>query len=109
MYASSHAKEEVEAPTASVFWRVFVLAVFMLIFSIPFIILLSMSYRDCDTVYDYCSWVFSMLALIIISAAASSQFRLVEVLLFSAFLTAMCVVVFIWALGLPYELIAGIW
>jgi hypothetical protein len=24
-------------------------------------------------------------------------------------MTAMCVVVFVWALGLPYELITGIW
>ena len=47
--------------------------------------------------------------MIIGSAAASTQFKLVEVLLFSVFLTAMCVVVFVWALGLPYELITGIW
>jgi hypothetical protein len=58
---------------------------------------------------DRAGFIPAMLALIIISAAASKEFRLVEVLLFSVFLTAMCVVVFIWALGLPYELIAGIW
>jgi hypothetical protein len=58
---------------------------------------------------DRAGFIQAMLALIIISAAASKEFRLVEVLLFSVFLTAMCVVVFIWALGLPYELIAGIW
>lgn len=58
---------------------------------------------------DRAGFIPAMLALIIGSAAASSQFRLVEVLLFSVFLTAMCVVVFVWALGLPYELIAGIW
>ena len=58
---------------------------------------------------DRAGFIPAMLALIIISAAASKEFRLVEVLLFSAFLTAMCVAVFIWALGLPYELITGIW
>ena len=50
-----------------------------------------------------------MLVLIFCSAAASTQFRWIEVLLFSVFLTALCVVVFVWALGLPYELIHGIW
>jgi hypothetical protein len=58
---------------------------------------------------DRAGFIPAMLALIIISAAASTQFKLVEVLLFSVFLTAMCVVVFIWALGLPYEMITGIW
>jgi len=58
---------------------------------------------------DRAGFIPAMLALIIISAAASKEFRLVEVSLFSVFLTAMCVIVFIWALGLPYELIAGIW
>jgi hypothetical protein len=57
---------------------------------------------------DRAGFIPAMLALIIGSAAASSQFKLVEVLLFSVFLTAMCVVVFVWALGLPYELITGI-
>jgi hypothetical protein len=58
---------------------------------------------------DRAGFIPAMLALILISAAASKEVRLVEILLFSVFLTAMCVVVFIWALGLPYELIAGIW
>src|SRR5262245_41270634 len=58
---------------------------------------------------DRAGFIPAMLALIIISAAASKEFKLVEVLLFSVFLTALCVVVFIWALGLPYELITGHW
>jgi hypothetical protein len=58
---------------------------------------------------DRAGFIPAMLALIIVSAAATSQSRWVEVLLFSVFLTALCVVVFIWALGLPYELITGIW
>jgi putative tricarboxylic transport membrane protein len=58
---------------------------------------------------DRAGFIPAMLALIICSAAASTQFRLVEVLAFAVFLTAMCVAVFVWALGLPYELITGIW
>ena len=58
---------------------------------------------------DRAGFIPAMLALIVGSAAASKQSRPVEVALFAVFLTAMCVAVFIWALGLPYELIAGIW
>jgi len=58
---------------------------------------------------DRAGFIPAMLVLIVGSATASTQFNLIEVLLFSVFLTALCVVVFIWALGLPYELIAGIW
>jgi Tripartite tricarboxylate transporter TctB family len=58
---------------------------------------------------DRAGFIPAMLALIICSAAASTQFKLTEVLLFAVFLTAMCVAVFVWALGLPYELITGIW
>lgn len=58
---------------------------------------------------DRAGFIPAMLALIIGSAAASTQFKLGEVLLFAIGLTAFCVVVFIWLLGLPYELITGIW
>ena len=55
---------------------------------------------------DRAGFVPAMIVLIFGSALASTQFRFVEVLLFSIFLTALCVIVFIWALGLPYPLIA---
>jgi hypothetical protein len=55
---------------------------------------------------DRAGFVPAMMVLVFGSALASSQFRFVEVLLFSIFLTGLCVVVFIWALGLPYPLIA---
>ena len=58
---------------------------------------------------DRAGFIPAMLALIIGSATASTQFKIVEVLVFAVFMTAMCVVVFVWALGLPYELITGIW
>jgi hypothetical protein len=49
-----------------------------------------------------------MLVLIFGSATASTEFRFVEVLLFSLGLTALSVAVFVWALGLPYPLIVGL-
>jgi hypothetical protein len=52
-------------------------------------------------------FVPAMLALIFTSALASSEFNFLEVLLFSLALTALCVAVFIWGLGLPFALISG--
>ena len=46
----------------------------------------------------------AMLVLIFASATATTEFKLVEVLLFSIGLTALSAVVFVWALGLPYPL-----
>ena len=48
------------------------------------------------------------LALMAGSAAAGPEFRIGEVLALSVLLTVMCVVLFIWALGLPYPLIVGL-
>jgi hypothetical protein len=55
---------------------------------------------------DHAGFVPAMLVLVFGSATASREFRFLEVLLFSIFLTALGVVVFIWGLGLPYPLIA---
>jgi putative tricarboxylic transport membrane protein len=49
----------------------------------------------------------AMLMLMFGSASASTEFRLVEALLFSVLVTALCAVIFVWGLGLPYPLIAG--
>jgi hypothetical protein len=56
---------------------------------------------------DRAGFVPAMLVLIFGSALAGTEFRLIEVILFSIFLTALCTVVFVWALGLPYPLLAG--
>jgi putative tricarboxylic transport membrane protein len=56
----------------------------------------------------YGGFVPAMLALIFTSALASSEFNFLEVLLFSVALTALCVAVFVWVLGLPFPLIAGL-
>ena len=77
--------------------------------SLRALIILPLSLVLFGLLIDRAGFIPAMLALIIGSATASTQFRLVEVLVFAVFLTAMCVVVFIWALGLPYELITGIW
>jgi len=77
--------------------------------SLRALIILPLSLVLFGLLIDRAGFIPAMLALIISSSTASSQFKLVEVLLFAVFMTAMCVVVFIWALGLPYELITGIW
>ena len=56
---------------------------------------------------DRAGFIPAMLVLIFGSALAGTEFRPVEMILFSVFLTALCAAVFVWALGLPYPLIAG--
>jgi len=56
---------------------------------------------------EHAGFVPAMLVLIVVSAAAGNEFRLVEMLLFALGLTALAVVVFVWGLGLPYPLLAG--
>lgn len=77
--------------------------------SLRALIILPLSLVLFGLLIDRAGFIPAMLALIIGSATASTQFRLVEVLLFSVILTFSCVVVFIWLLGLPYELITGVW
>jgi hypothetical protein len=77
--------------------------------SLRALIVLPLSLVGFGLLIDRAGFIPAMLALIVVSAAASKQSRLVEVLLFSVLLTVFCIVVFIWALGLPYELIHGIW
>jgi hypothetical protein len=55
---------------------------------------------------DRAGFVPAMLVLIFCAATASTEFKLVEVLLFSVFLTALAAAVFVWGLGLPYPLFA---
>jgi hypothetical protein len=47
----------------------------------------------------------ALATLVFLSAAAGREFRLMEVVLLAAFLTALSVGLFIWGLGLPYPLI----
>jgi hypothetical protein len=52
-------------------------------------------------------FVPALMVLIVGSAAAGSEFRLLEALVLAAGLTAFAVVLFIWGLGLPYPLLVG--
>jgi hypothetical protein len=55
---------------------------------------------------DRAGFIPALVVLILGSAAAGQEFRLVEMLLFTAGLTIMCIAIFIWGLGLPYPLLA---
>jgi len=56
---------------------------------------------------DRAGFIPALIVLIIGASAAGREFRLVEVVLLAIGLTAACVAVFIWGLGLPYPLLAG--
>lgn len=57
---------------------------------------------------DRAGFIPAMFVIVIGSALASKEFKLLEVLALSVFLTAASVAVFIWGLGLPYQLIVGL-
>jgi hypothetical protein len=56
---------------------------------------------------DHAGFVPALMVLVVGSAAAGSEFNLIEVLALAVGLTAFAVVLFIWGLGLPYPLIVG--
>ena len=56
---------------------------------------------------EHTGFVPALVVLIFGSAAASREFKFVEVLLLSVVLTVLCVALFIWGIGLPYQLFAG--
>jgi Tripartite tricarboxylate transporter TctB family len=56
---------------------------------------------------EHAGFIPALLVLIFGSAAAGTEFKLVEVLLLSVGLTAFSVALFIYGLGLPYPLLAG--
>jgi hypothetical protein len=55
----------------------------------------------------HAGFIPALFALIVGSATATSDFRPIEVLLFAMALTALAVLVFVYALGLPYPLLIG--
>jgi hypothetical protein len=57
---------------------------------------------------DRAGFIPALAVLIFGSAAASTEFRFIEVALLTVVLTAFAVAVFIWGLGLPYPLIVGL-
>ena len=75
--------------------------------SLRALVILPLSLVLFGVLIDRAGFVPAMLVLIFGSATASTEFRFVEVLLFSLFLTALSAVIFVWGLGLPYPLIVG--
>jgi putative tricarboxylic transport membrane protein len=75
--------------------------------SLRALVILPLAFILFGLLMQYAGFVPALFALIVGSAAAGTEFRLVEVLLLAAFLTVVCVAVFIWALGLPYPLFSG--
>jgi hypothetical protein len=71
------------------------------------LIVLPLAFVAFGVLMEHAGFIPAMLALIVGSALAGAEFRIGEVLVLSALLTAMCVALFIWALGLPYPLIVG--
>jgi hypothetical protein len=57
---------------------------------------------------EYAGFVPALFTLIVGSALAGKEFKIGEVLLLAAGLTAFSVVLFIWGLGLPYPLLVGL-
>jgi len=54
-------------------------------------------------------FIAAMIALCVVSAASSKEFKWVEVILLTVGLTIACAAGFIYGLGLPYPLIKGLW
>ncbi len=57
---------------------------------------------------DRAGFIPALIVLIFGSAAASSEFNFVEILLLTIFLVIFSVVVFVWGIGLPYPLLVGL-
>ena len=75
--------------------------------SLRALIVLPLSLVMFGILMDHADFVPALMALIVGSAAAGSEFKLGEALLLAAGLTAFAVVLFVWGLGLPYPLLAG--
>jgi hypothetical protein len=73
--------------------------------SLRALIILPLSLVLFGVLMEHGGFVPAMIVLIFGSATASTEFKLLEALLFSVALTALSVAVFVWGLGLPYPLI----
>jgi hypothetical protein len=71
------------------------------------LVILPLAFVAFGLLMQHAGFVPALFVLVVGSAAAGTEFRLVEVLLLAAFLTALGVGVFVWGLGLPYPLFSG--
>lgn len=76
--------------------------------SLRALIVLPLAFALFGVAMSVAGFVPALALLIVVSAAASHEFRVGEVALLTIGLTAMCVAVFIWGLGLPYRLFGGL-
>jgi hypothetical protein len=75
--------------------------------SIRALVVLPLAFVAFGVLMEHGGFIPAMLALTVGSAAAGSEFRIGEVAALAVVLTALCVALFIFALGLPYPLIVG--
>jgi hypothetical protein len=71
------------------------------------LIILPLAFVAFGLLMQHAGFVPALFVLVVGSAAAGTEFKLVEVLLLATFLTVLGVAVFVWALGLPYPLFSG--
>lgn len=71
------------------------------------LIVLPLAFAAFGILMEHAGFIPAIVVLIVGSAAAGTEFRIGEVLALSVLLTALCVAVFVWALGLPYPLFVG--
>jgi hypothetical protein len=77
--------------------------------SLRALIILPISMVVFGVLMEEAGFIPAMAALIPVSAAASREFKWGEVVALTVGLTILCAAGFIWALGLPYPLIKGMW
>ncbi len=71
------------------------------------LILLPVSLILFGILMEVAGFIPALAALVFVAAAAGREFKFIEVLLLTAFLTLASVALFIWGLGLPYPLLKG--
>jgi hypothetical protein len=75
--------------------------------SLRALIVLPLSLFMFGILMEHVGFIPALVALIFGSASAGKEFKFVEVLLLTVFLTVLSVAVFIWGLGLPFPLLKG--
>ena len=75
--------------------------------SIRALIVLPISAVVFGILMEHAGFIPALLVLVVVSAAASSEFKFLEVVLLAIALTIACTGLFIYGLGLPYPLLQG--
>jgi len=75
--------------------------------SLRALVLLPVSLILFGILMEAAGFVPALAALVFVAAASGREFKFVEVLLLTAFLTLASMALFIWGLGLPYPLLKG--